>query len=60
MEENSCQAEPITSLRVSYLYDKNLQRFCATIAWFPFGRNTIVELCDRYSCQLICQLLKKK
>ena len=28
--------------------------FSATIAWFLFGHNTIIELCDRYSRQLIC------
>ena len=46
-------------MKVRRFYEKNRQRFPATIAWFPFGGNTIVELCDRYLCWLICQLLKK-
>ena len=41
-------------MKVSYFYD-NKQRFSA---WFSFDHNTIVELCDRYSRQLICQIFK--
>ena len=46
-------------MKASRFYDNNRQRFSATIAWFPFGHNTIIELCDRYSCRLICKFFKK-
>ena len=49
----------IASLKVSRFYDNKNQRFSNNIAKFPFSCDTMVELCNRYSCELICQLFLK-